>query len=80
MRLGILGGTFDPPHLGHTEPSLFALNEKKLDKIIFVPAFHAPYQDKSASTSFEHRFRMTEIAVQEHSRFEISGVEGERGG
>ena len=80
MRLGILGGTFDPPHLGHTKPSLFALSEKKLDKIIFVPAFHAPYQDKSASTSFEHRFRMTEIAVQGHSRFEISGVEGERGG
>ncbi len=80
MRLGILGGTFDPPHLGHTVPSLFALNEKNLDKIIFVPAFHAPYPDKSASTSFEHRFRMTEIAVQRFPQFEISGVEGEREG
>ena len=80
MRLGILGGTFDPPHSGHTELALFTLGEKNLDKIIFVPAFHAPYPDKSASTLFEHRFTMTEIAVQEHPKFEVSGVEGERGG
>ena len=80
MRLGILGGTFDPPHLGHTELALFTLNEKNLDKIIFVPAFHAPYPQKSASTSFDHRFTMTEIAVQKHPQFEVSGVEGERGG
>ncbi len=80
MRLGILGGTFDPPHLGHTELALFTLNEKNLDKIIFVPAFHAPYPDKSASMSFEHRFTMTELAVQEYPQFEISGVEGQRGG
>ena len=80
MRLGILGGTFDPPHLGHTELALFTLNEKNLDKIIFVPAFHAPYPEKSASTSFDHRFRMTETAVQGYTQFEVSGVEGERGG
>ena len=80
MRLGILGGTFDPPHLGHTQLALYTLSEKNLDKIIFVPAFHAPYPDKSASTSFDHRFRMTELAVRTHPQFEISGVEGERGG
>jgi len=66
--------------MGHTELALFTLNEKNLDKIIFVPAFHAPYPEKSASMSFEHRFTMTEIAVQEYPQFEISGVEGERGG
>ena len=80
MRLGIFGGTFDPPHLGHTRLALFTLSEKNLDKIIFVPAFHAPYPDKSASTSFDHRFRMTELAVRKQLRFEISSVEGERGG
>ena len=80
MRLGIFGGTFDPPHLGHTQLALFTLSEKNLDKIIFVPAFHAPYPDKSASTSFDHRFSMTELAVQNYPQFEISGVEGERGG
>ena len=80
MRLGIFGGTFDPPHLGHTRLALFTLGEKNLDKIIFVPAFHAPYPDKSASTSFDHRFRMTELAVRKQLRFEISSVEGERGG
>ena len=80
MRLGIFGGTFDPPHLGHTRLALFTLSEKNLDKIIFVPAFHAPYPDKSASTSFDHRFRMTELAVREQLRFETSSVEGERGG
>ena len=80
MRLGIFGGTFDPPHLGHTRLALFTLSEKNLDKIIFVPAFHAPYPDKSASTSFDHRFRMTELAVRKQLRFETSSVEGERGG
>lgn len=80
MRLGIFGGTFDPPHNGHLQLARFALKKKSLDKLIFVTAFKTPYADKSTSVSFEDRFRMTQLAVENLSGFEVSDVEGVRGG
>ena len=80
MRLGIFGGTFDPPHNGHLRLAQFVFEKKSLDKLIFVTAFIAPYTDKTSSVSFENRFRMTQLMIENSADFEASDVEGVRGG
>ena len=80
MRLGIFGGTFDPPHNGHLQLARFVFETKSLDKLIFVTAFKTPYTDKTSSLSFEDRYRMTQLAVENSADFEVSDVEGIRGG
>ena len=80
MRLGIFGGSFDPPHTGHLQLARFVLKKKSLDKLIFVTAFKTPYTDKSSSVSFEDRLKMTQMTVEKISGFEVSDVEGVRGG
>ena len=80
MRLGIFGGTFDPPHNGHLRLAQFVFEKKSLDKLIFVTAFITPYSDKTSSVSFENRFSMTQLMVENSADFEASDVEGVRGG
>ncbi|TFB10089.1 nicotinate (nicotinamide) nucleotide adenylyltransferase [Candidatus Marinimicrobia bacterium MT.SAG.2] len=80
MRLGIFGGTFDPPHNGHLRLAQFVFEKKSLDKLIFVTAFITPYSDKTSSVSFENRFRMTQLMIENSADFEASDVEGVRGG
>lgn len=80
MRLGIFGGTFDPPHNGHLRLAQFVFEKKSLDKLIFVTAFITPYSDKTSSVSFENRFRMTQLMVEKSADFEASDEEGVRGG
>jgi len=80
MKLGLFGGTFDPPHLGHIQLALYVLNEKNLQKVILVPAYKTPYQDKQSAASFEHRLNMVEIAIEAHPELEVSDIEGKRGG
>ena len=80
MRLGIFGGSFDPPHTGHLRLARLALEKKSLDKLLFVTAFNTPYTDKSSSVSFEDRFRMTQLLVENSAGFEVSDVEGGREG
>ena len=80
MRLGIFGGSFDPPHTGHLQLARFVLKKKSLDKLIFVTAFKTPYTDKSTSVSFEDRFRMMQLTVENLAGFEVSDIEGVRGG
>ena len=80
MRLGIFGGTFDPPHNGHLRLARFVLEKKSLDKLIFVTAFITPYTDKTPSVSFENRFRMTQLMAENSADFEASDVEKIRGG
>jgi len=50
MKIGILGGTFDPPHLAHKEIALRAIKQFKLDKVVFIPS-GTPWQ-KSVSTPY----------------------------
>jgi len=80
MKIGLFGGTFDPPHLGHVRLALYVLNEKNLQKVILVPAYKTPYEDKVSVVSFEHRFNMVKIAVDSHPELELSDIEGQRGG
>ena len=73
MKIGILGGTFDPPHKAHLKIAERAIKQFHLDKVIFIPSGN-PWQKKYA-TSFIHRYEMTKILIEGSNIFEISDIE-----
>ena len=80
MRLGILGGTFDPPHVGHLLVAEDAYAALRLDRLVFVPAGAQPLKADRAVTPAEHRLAMVRAMIGNDSRFAVSAVEVERGG
>lgn len=78
MRLGLFGGRFDPPHVGHLLLAQQALETLRLDEVWFVPAKAPPH--KSAAADAEHRYALTVLATADHERFRVSRVELERSG
>ncbi len=75
MRIGILGGTFNPIHMGHlilAEEARFKLN---LDKVIFVPTFIPPHKEIEPGIKPEDRFKMVELAIEGNDAFEVSDYE-----
>jgi len=79
-RLGILGGTFDPPHNGHIAIARAALKECNLQKIIFIPAKYPPHKPIEKVTSEPDRLNMLKLAVKDHAEFEVSDIELKRDG
>jgi nicotinate-nucleotide adenylyltransferase len=73
MRTAIFGGTFDPIHSAHLEMARRAANQYELDQVLFIPAGNPPH--KHADASFEHRYRMVELACAADSRFVASRLE-----
>jgi nicotinate-nucleotide adenylyltransferase len=73
MRTGIFGGTFNPIHSAHLEMARQAANQFQLDRVLFIPAGNPPH--KRASTPFEHRYRMVELACVADPRFVASRLE-----
>ncbi|MDD5486782.1 MAG: nicotinate-nucleotide adenylyltransferase [Dehalococcoidales bacterium] len=80
MKLGILGGTFNPPHIGHLEIAREALEELELDKIIFMVAGSPQLKNNPVITPAEQRLAMTRLAVEGENNFEVSSLEIEREG
>ncbi|MBE6033841.1 MAG: nicotinate-nucleotide adenylyltransferase [Clostridiales bacterium] len=74
-KIGILGGSFDPIHLGHIQLALQAKEELNLDKVLFIPAKRQPFKLNRKVTSEEHRVRMLEFALQGIEGLEISYIE-----
>ena len=77
-RLGVMGGTFDPIHLGHLIAASEALFRLSLDRVLFVPTGR-PWQ-KSRYSAAEDRFIMTSLAAASHPRFAVSRMELDRTG
>lgn len=73
--LGIMGGTFDPIHVGHLRVAEVAGSKLMLDRVVFVPAFCPPHKSISDITPIQHRFAMVREAVTGIPRFEVSGIE-----
>ncbi len=73
--LAIFGGTFDPVHLAHVTVAREAAGAFSLDRILFIPAAHPPHKDDLGCESFEHRYRMVELACQADPRFIPSRLE-----
>src|SRR3989338_2781334 len=82
MRIGILGGTFDPIHEGHLALARAAVKELRLDKLVLVPTYPHPLSDKQSSTvtSAEDRLEMVRLAVDGEPKFAVSELELERKG
>lgn len=79
-RIGIIGGTFDPIHIGHliiAEESCYRLG---LDKIVFIPAGAPPHKPNEPISGAEHRYNMTVLATRDNPKFEVSRIELERSG
>lgn len=79
-RLGILGGTFDPPHIGHLWLATLALDALALDRVLFMPVAQPPHKAERTLSSATDRLLMTRLAIGENPSFEVSGVEMERPG
>jgi nicotinate-nucleotide adenylyltransferase len=73
MRTAIFGGTFDPVHSAHLEVARRAADQYRLDRVLFIPAGNPPH--KHADASFEHRYRMVELACTADPRFVASRLE-----
>lgn len=81
MRLGIFGGTFDPPHVGHLLVAIDAYEALSLDRMLVIPAAAQPLKDVApAVANPEERLEMTRRTFADDSRFEISEAEIRRPG
>ena len=78
IRLGVMGGSFDPIHYGHLVAASEAAAAFNLDEVVFVPTGE-PWQKQNFSTG-EHRFLMTVIATASNPRFKVSRVDIDRNG
>ncbi|MBO0768051.1 MAG: nicotinate-nucleotide adenylyltransferase [Solirubrobacterales bacterium] len=79
-RVGILGGTFNPPHLGHLICASEALIQLELDRVVMVPAGVPPHKQVEEDPGAKHRLELCRQAVAGDSRLEVSALEVERAG
>lgn len=73
--LGILGGTFDPIHLGHLQMAEAVHESMQLEQIIFIPAYVAPHKVGLDFAPATDRFAMTKLAVEHYDNFSVSDIE-----
>ena len=80
MRIGIYGGTFDPVHHGHLILAREALEEFKLDCLVFVPAAESPFKIHNHTAPAGDRLAMLRLATAGEDRFSVDPLEIDRGG
>jgi nicotinate-nucleotide adenylyltransferase len=80
VRVGILGGTFNPPHLGHLICAQEAYLQLGLDRVMLIPARTPPHKPVEDEPGAEHRYELCRSAVDGDPRFEVSDVEIRRTG
>jgi nicotinate-nucleotide adenylyltransferase len=79
-KIGVFGGTFDPPHLGHLILAAEALDQLKLAKVLWVLTPVPPHKLDQTITSLDHRLAMTQLMLGDYPEFELSRVEIDRPG
>lgn len=80
MHIGIFGGTFDPPHIGHLIVASDAFAALRLDRLILVPSADPPHKQGRVMATAEQRLDMVRAAVSGDPRFEVDGIELKRAG
>jgi nicotinate-nucleotide adenylyltransferase len=80
MKIGILGGTFNPVHLGHLILAEEAREKLGLDRVIFVPANLAPHKDGIGIAPAADRLKMLKLAIKGNKSFKVSDIEIKRPG
>lgn len=79
-RIGIFGGSFDPPHIGHLVIAKAAMRQLRLDRVLFVPASVPPHKRGGTSASPRERLAMVRLALKGNSHFAVSDLEIKRKG
>ena len=80
MRIGIMGGTFDPVHLGHLLAAERAREEAGLEQVWFLPSHTPPHKTEAPKTTAEQRWEMVVRAIAGNDRFRAEDMELRRGG
>jgi nicotinate-nucleotide adenylyltransferase len=80
VRVGILGGTFNPPHLGHLVCAQEAYRELELDRVTLIPTHIPPHKPMEHEPGAHHRSEMCRLAVADDERFDVSDIELGRDG
>lgn len=78
--IGVFGGTFDPPHLGHSILADLGCDQLGLEKVLWAPAGDPPHKPDDGVSSIEDRVAMVEAAIEADGRFELSRVDLDRQG
>ena len=79
-RIGLFGGTFDPPHLGHLILASEAQTQLELTRLLWVLTPEPPHKQDQVITPTEHRLAMVHLAIQDNPSFELSRLELDRPG
>ena len=80
-RLAIMGGTFDPIHMGHLRMAHAVQRQLEFDRVVFLPAYIPPHkQTRSDFATWQDRLAMVELAIQNYEDFVVSSLEFDRGG
>jgi len=74
-RIGILGGTFNPIHIGHLTIAQMVREQIKLDKVLFIPSNLPPHKSRKHMVSAKDRYHMVRLAIRDNPHFEISDFE-----
>jgi nicotinate-nucleotide adenylyltransferase len=80
VRVGFLGGTFDPPHNGHLMIAQKAIEELSLEEVNFAPARMPPHKPGEEITPIRHRVEMVRLAIRDNPRFVLSYIDVDREG
>ncbi len=80
MNVGILGGTFDPVHLGHLSIADAAMAQAALERVLFIPARHPRLKHAEPSASVDQRLEMVRLAIEDHPRYQVCDIEAHRPG
>ena len=79
-RLGIMGGTFDPIHLGHLAVAEQARDQLQLDAVLFMPAGRSPFKAEHEQADPLKRYAMCKLAVEDNEAFDVSDFEASQSG
>jgi nicotinate-nucleotide adenylyltransferase len=79
-RVGLFGGTFDPPHVGHLILASEAKSQLELTRVLWTVTPDPPHKQDQSITSLEHRLAMVKLAIQDEPSFELSDIELSRSG
>jgi len=80
MKIGLFGGTFDPPHLAHLFVAEAIREEFGLDQVWWIPSCDPPHKARGSVSSFGHRLAMVVLATADNPVFLVNGLEGSRSG
>ena len=80
MKIGLMGGTFNPVHVAHLRIAEEARDLCRLDRVMFIPAADPPHKRLAGDVPFQIRCEMVQRAIDGNAGFELSDIEGQRGG